>query len=163
MHALHGCLTFRRQNACWHSRIWRGFMPPAGWTTRSSLPRAPRRWLEGAGHPGGFSERRGHRAAGGPDSGLVGRATMSALSWAPWHQVVKLRTELKTGELTLSQFAADLYDVAMRTERRPLYEDPAQFFGLTYPTYNLRQLVKDVVLRLAGRTDRAIRQLELTY
>ncbi|MDP2627626.1 MAG: hypothetical protein Q8Q58_12060, partial [Candidatus Rokubacteria bacterium] len=46
---------------------------------------------------------------------------------------------------------------------RPVYQDPREFFALTYPTFNLRELAKDVVLRLAGRNDKAVRQLELTY
>src|SRR5260370_30067224 len=80
----------------------------------------------------------------------------------PWHEVVQLRDDLRTGELSLSLFAADLYDVAMETAR-PVYRDPSHFFALTYPTFNLRELAKDVVLRLAGKNDKAIRQLELTY
>ena len=44
-----------------------------------------------------------------------------------------------------------------------MYEDPAQFFALTYPTYNLRELVKDVVLRLDGRSDKAYRKLSVNY
>src|SRR5258706_6875998 len=85
-----------------------------------------------------------------------------ALKLTPWHEVVQLRSDLKTGELSLSLFAADLYDVAM-DKARPVYQDPYQFFSLTYPTFNLRELARDVVLRLAGRNDKAIRQLELTY
>src|SRR6266581_1263078 len=80
----------------------------------------------------------------------------------PWHEVVRLRDDLRTGELSLSLFAADLYDVAMGTAR-PVYQDPSHFFALTYPTFNLRELAKDVVLRLGGKNDKAIRQLELTY
>ena len=80
----------------------------------------------------------------------------------PWHKVVELREDLKTGELSLSLFAADLYDVVMG-KARAVYQDPYDFFALTYPTYNLRELAKDVVLRLAGKNDKAIRQLELTY
>ena len=38
---------------------------------------------------------------------------MSKLPWKPWHQVVQLRPDVRTGELSLSQFAADLYDVIM--------------------------------------------------
>src|SRR2546423_15227848 len=79
----------------------------------------------------------------------------------PWHEVVQLRDDLRTGELSLSLFAADLYDVAMGTAR-PVYQDPSHFFALTYPTFNLRELAKDVVLRLAGKNDKAIRQLGLT-
>ena len=81
----------------------------------------------------------------------------------PWHEVVQLRDDLKTGELSLSIFAADLYDVVMQKGRRPVYEDPAEFFALTYPTYNLRELVKDICLRLAGRIDKAYRKLSVNY
>jgi Protein of unknown function (DUF499) len=87
---------------------------------------------------------------------------MSKLAWKPWHDVVQLRNELKTGALSLSIFAADLYDVAMG-KARPVYQNPYDFFSFTYPTFNLRELAKDVVLRLAGRNDKAVRQLELTY
>lgn len=88
---------------------------------------------------------------------------MSKTTWAPWHTVVELRDDLRTGEMSLAIFAADLYDVVMQKGQRPIYEHPAQFFALTYPTYNLRELAKDVVTRLAGKNDKAVRQLELTY
>ena len=88
---------------------------------------------------------------------------MGKLPWKPWHEVVKLRDDLKSGELPLHMFAADLYEVMMQRGKRPVYENPEQFFSLTFPTYNLRRLVRDVVLRLAGKNDKAVRQLELTY
>ncbi len=88
---------------------------------------------------------------------------MTKLPWTPWHEVVTLRDDVRTGELSLADFAADLHDVMMQTGTRPIYEDPARFFGLTYPTLSLRDLAKDVVLRLAGQNTKAIRQLELTY
>ena len=82
---------------------------------------------------------------------------------APWHEVVRLKDELRTGELTLAEFAADLHEVALGLGKRPVYEDPAKFFALTYPTHALRELVKDVALRLAGDSAKAVRQLDLTY
>jgi hypothetical protein len=88
---------------------------------------------------------------------------MAKLPWKPWHEVVTLREDLRKGELTLSMFAADLYDVLMQRGKRPVYEKAENFFALTYPTYNLRRLVREVVLRLAGKNDKAVRQLELTY
>jgi len=88
---------------------------------------------------------------------------MSKLPWKPWHEVVKLREDLRSGDLPLHLFAADLYDVMMQRGKRKIYEDPEQFFALTFPTFNLRRLVRDVVLRLAGKNDKAVRQLELTY
>ena len=81
----------------------------------------------------------------------------------PWHQVVRLKDELRTGELSLAQFAADLHEVTLGKGKRPVYEDPERFFGLTYATHALRDLVRDVAGRLAGTSDKAVRQLELTY
>ena len=77
--------------------------------------------------------------------------------------MVALRDDVRTGELSLADFAADLHDVMMQRGARPAYEDPARFFALTFPTFALRELARDVVLRLAGRNTKAIRQLELTY
>src|SRR3989304_8348109 len=88
---------------------------------------------------------------------------MAKLPWKPWHEVVKLRDDLRSGELPLHMFAADLYEVVMQRGKRPVYEKPENFFALTFPTYNLRQLVRDVIFRLAGKNDKAVRQLELTY
>ncbi|RJP18436.1 MAG: ATP-binding protein [Candidatus Abyssobacteria bacterium SURF_5] len=88
---------------------------------------------------------------------------MNKLPWKPWHKVVKLRDDLKSGKLTLNMFAADLYEVSMQRGKQPVYENPESFFALTYPTYNLRQLVRDVVHRLDAKNDKAVRQLELTY
>lgn len=81
---------------------------------------------------------------------------MAKPPWTAWHQAVKLRDDLKSGNLPLHMFAADLYEVIMQRRKRPVYEKPEEFFALTYPTYNLRQLVRDVVLRVAGKNDKAV-------
>ena len=88
---------------------------------------------------------------------------MTTAKPAPWHRVVRLKDELRSGELTLAEFAADLHEVTLGEGRRPIYEDPARFFALTFPTHALRELVKDVAERLAGKSTKAVRQLELTY
>ena len=88
---------------------------------------------------------------------------MTATRPEPWHRVFRLKEELRSGELTLAEFAADLHEVTLGEGRRPIYEDPARFFALTFPTPALRELVKDVAERLAGRSTKAVRQLELTY
>ena len=84
-------------------------------------------------------------------------------SWKPWHEVVQLRDDLRTGELSLAVFAADLYDVVMQKGQRRVYEDPAEFFALTHPTYNLRELVRDVIHRLNGQSDKAYRKIAVNY
>src|SRR4051794_24637794 len=63
--------------------------------------------------------------------------------WTPWRDVVQVRDDLKTGKLSLSEFAADLYDVVMH-RKDSVYHDPTRFFSLTYPTLNLRELARDV-------------------
>ena len=88
---------------------------------------------------------------------------MTTTKFEPWHRVVRLKDELRTGELTLSEFAADLHEVTLGQGTRPLYEDPARFFALTFPTPALRELVKDVAERVAGKSTKAVRHLELTY
>lgn len=87
---------------------------------------------------------------------------MSKLAWTPWHQVVQLRDDIQSGELSMATFAADLYDVVLG-KAKPVYQIPSEFFALTYPTFNLRELAKDVCTRLAGKNEKAVRQLELTY
>ena len=88
--------------------------------------------------------------------------TATTLPWTPWHQVVQIRDDVRTGELSLKMFAADLYDVVTKNPSQ-LYHKPYDFFALTYPTHTLLELARDVVLRLAGQNDKAVRQLELTY
>lgn len=88
--------------------------------------------------------------------------TTKKMPWTPWKQVVQLREDLRSGELSLAIFAADLYDVVME-RARAVYKDPAEFFALTYPTFNLRALARDVMQRLDGKSDKAVRQLSQTY
>jgi predicted AAA+ superfamily ATPase len=55
---------------------------------------------------------------------------MAKLAWSPWHKVARLREDVKSGELSLAIFAADLYDVVMG-KARSVYQDPQEFFALT--------------------------------
>ena len=80
----------------------------------------------------------------------------------PWHAVMKLRVEITSAELSQKQFAADLHDVMLGVNPG-IYHDPKEFFALTYPTARLRDLVRDVLWRLAGKSEKAVRQLYLTF
>lgn len=81
-----------------------------------------------------------------------------------WHEVVRLRDDVKSGELSLAMFAADLYDVMMqRPGGRKVYQDPVEFFALTHPSRGLRDLVADVAQRLQGKSDTAGRLLAVDY
>jgi hypothetical protein len=78
---------------------------------------------------------------------------MTKLPWKPWHQVVELRPDVRSNELSLSQLAADLYDVIM-DKGTPVYRDPAEFFAPTFPTHNLRDLAKVSPIVWRARTTR---------
>lgn len=80
----------------------------------------------------------------------------------PWHQVVHLRADIRNTDLSLKAFAADLHDVLLG-HNPGVYHDPAEFFALTYPTLRLRDLARDVTRRLAGRSEKAVRQLHMTF
>ncbi|BAU49564.1 ATPase AAA [Sulfurifustis variabilis] len=87
---------------------------------------------------------------------------MAKTTVKPWHEVVRLRADVKSAELSLKAFAADLYDVMLG--RNPgVYHDPKQFFALTYATVRLRDLARDVTRRLAGKSEKAVRQLHMTF
>ena len=66
----------------------------------------------------------------------------SATRSTPWHEIVRLKEELRSGELSLAEFAADLHEVTLARGQRPVYEAPERFFTFTYPTHALRELVK---------------------
>jgi predicted AAA+ superfamily ATPase len=87
---------------------------------------------------------------------------MTRTQTKPWHQVVALRDEIRNEELSQKQFAADLYDVVMG-RNLGVYHDPKEFFSLTYPTVRLRDLARDVTHRLAGKSEKAVRQLHMTF
>ncbi len=98
-----------------------------------------------------------------PKATGIASSSAKSSSLAPaWHELVKLRPELESGELTLAMFAADLYDVAAG-EGAVMYRDPREFFSLTYPTVKLRDLARDVAARLAQASDKAVRVLARTY
>ena len=61
------------------------------------------------------------------------------------------RPEVLAGELPDSIFAADLWDVVCcKSGTHPDYLDPVRFFKGTYPTENIKLLVREVTERLAG-------------
>lgn len=80
-----------------------------------------------------------------------------------WHENCILRDDVRTGTLTLADFAAELYGV--RTGDAPnVYRLPNLFFERTYPTHNLKTLVRDVLLRLSGSPDgKPVTRVQVAY
>ena len=79
-----------------------------------------------------------------------------------WHEHCVLRDDVRQDTLDLAKFAAHLYGV--RTGEAPnVYRMPDQFFSRTYPTYNLKTLVRDVFQRLSGQGGKSVIRVQVTY
>ena len=79
-----------------------------------------------------------------------------------WHEHCVLRDDVRQGTLTLAEFAADLY--AVRTGDAPnVYRLPDLFFDRTYPTYNLKTLVRDVLQRLSRHGGKPVIRVQVAY
>jgi len=84
------------------------------------------------------------------------------MSVMPWHLLCKIRDDVRTGSLTLDEFAADLH--AVRTGEAPeVYKAPAAFFARTYPTFKMKTLVRDVLHRLTGEGGKPIQHVQVAY
>ena len=75
--------------------------------------------------------------------------------------MVTLCDDLRSGELALSVSADDLSYMAMGQGRK-VYLDPNEFFALTYATFNLWEMVTDVLLRPLGENYKVRRRPTLT-
>ena len=79
-----------------------------------------------------------------------------------WHQLATLRDDVRSGKLTLAEFAADLNDA--RTGAAPeVYREPGMFFDRTYATYRMKHLGRDVLSRLAGGGGKPVLRLQVAY
>ena len=68
----------------------------------------------------------------------------------PWREVLRPQDDVATGNFHASEFAADLHKVAFGGEQDSDYANPVQFFGRTYLTEGLRDLIGRAVRRLNG-------------
>lgn len=79
-----------------------------------------------------------------------------------WHEHCVLRDDVRQGTLQLAEFAADLYAVRMK-DAPNVYQVPTLFFDRTYPTYNLKSLVRDVLRRLIGQGGNPVITVQVAY
>jgi predicted AAA+ superfamily ATPase len=82
----------------------------------------------------------------------------------PWTEVVRPHDDIVAGNLEMSTYAADLGAVDRQDPNTPrIYRDPREFFRTTYPTRNLRELFRDVLGVLAGRSGDRVIQLRTPF
>ncbi|MGB3894822.1 MAG: Swt1 family HEPN domain-containing protein [Mycolicibacter sinensis] len=68
----------------------------------------------------------------------------------PWREVLQPHDDVATGHFAASEFAADLYKVAFGGEQDSGYTDPVEFFGRTYLTEGLTDLIGRAVRRFSA-------------
>lgn len=74
----------------------------------------------------------------------------------PWREVLAPHPDIQRDQFNAAEFAADLYTVAMESgSHKSEYTDPAEFFGRTYLTEGLRDLITRNVARLTGDANAA--------
>jgi predicted AAA+ superfamily ATPase len=69
-----------------------------------------------------------------------------------WREVVTPRSDVRSGQLSQSQFAADLHEVYRKNPTvGPEYADPREFFERTYVTSGVRDFLKTALRRLTNQ------------
>jgi predicted AAA+ superfamily ATPase len=68
---------------------------------------------------------------------------------SPWREIITPHADVASGRFEQAEFAADLYQVATNNAD-PEYQDPVAFFGRTYLTNGLRELLTGATRRLSG-------------
>ena len=80
-----------------------------------------------------------------------------------WSQRCGLREDVRSGRLELHEFAADLNLVRQR-KAPAMYQDPEAFFGYTFPSGQLKLLVRQVARRLSDLPDgKPVIRIQVAY
>lgn len=80
----------------------------------------------------------------------------------PWRQVLQPHPDVRKGQYSLSEFSADLAQVA-QGKATPEYGDAQEFFKRTYLTRGLQDLIVNCFLRLNGEGADPVVQLQTNF
>lgn len=83
----------------------------------------------------------------------------------PWREVITPKDDVATGTFDASEFAADLYTVAVTHEANHgnAYGDPQKFFSGTYLTAGLKDLLTRACQRIAGDSGSPVVNLQTNF
>lgn len=81
---------------------------------------------------------------------------------SPWREVIAPHADVASGRFEQAEFAADLYQVATGNAD-PEYQDPIAFFGRTYLTNGLRELLSGAARRLSGEGGDPVIDLQTNF
>jgi predicted AAA+ superfamily ATPase len=93
---------------------------------------------------------------------MMAAPTTTKQGLKPWRMVVKPHPDVASGRYVQAEFAADLAEV-VNGKADPEYGDPKEFFGRTYLTEGLRDLLITGVKRLTGQGGDPVVQLQTSF
>ena len=77
-----------------------------------------------------------------------------------WYQLCILRDDVRSGKLTIDEFAADLNDACTKSSPA-VYHDPGMFFDRTFATHRMKNLAANVLKRLNGDVGTPVMRLQV--
>lgn len=80
----------------------------------------------------------------------------------PWREIISPHADVASGRFDQAEFAADLFEVASGTADEE-YQDPKAFFGRTYLTAGLRDLLVGATRRLSGGGGDPVIELQTNF
>lgn len=80
----------------------------------------------------------------------------------PWREIITPHADVASGRFEQAEFAADLYQVATGNADVE-YQDPTAFFGRTYITNGLRELLVGAARRLTGQGGDPVIDLQTNF
>ncbi|KAB2845617.1 MAG: ATP-binding protein, partial [Hyphomicrobiaceae bacterium] len=87
-----------------------------------------------------------------------------AYTLKPWSDVVEPHEDVRTGELAMGTYAANLAAVAFGDDDGPeVYADAERFFASTYFTEAMQGILRDVSSSLAGEPGDRVLQLRTPF
>ena len=83
----------------------------------------------------------------------------------PFHHILEVRPDVRAGTLDLSVYAANLGDVASKTDKPAAreYRDPEMFKAMTYQSEHMRKALDDIRMRLQEGSGNGVRQIETSF
>jgi hypothetical protein len=83
-------------------------------------------------------------------------------AWKPWRDVAPPHQDVMSARFVEAEFAADLATVA-RGEASETYQDPREFYRITFMTGGMRQVLQRAVERLAGKGSDPVIGLQTSF
>ncbi len=90
-------------------------------------------------------------------------SVQAAYTLRPWTDVVDPHPDVRSGDLAMGTYAANLAKVAIESAGAEVYRDAGEFFAATYFTEEIRKLLFEVWARLAGEPGDRVLQLRTPF